>query len=89
MTFETIESMLVGYALVSIQEQTLDLQQDALEKIGCTKIFTDVIGGAKAERNGLEEALEYVREEDTLVVWCLDRLESVSDSSSSRWYNEG
>lgn len=74
MTFETIESMLVGYARVSTQEQTLDLQKDALEKIGCRKIFTDVISGAKAERKGLDEALSYVRVGDTLVVWRLDRL---------------
>jgi DNA invertase Pin-like site-specific DNA recombinase len=66
--------MLVGYARVSTQEQTLDLQKDALEKIGCTKIFTDVISGAKEERKGLDEALSYVREGDTLVVWRLDRL---------------
>src|SRR5436189_906054 len=74
MTFETIRTMLVGYARVSTQEQTLDLQKDALEKIGCSKIFTDVISGAKAERKGLDEALSYVREGDTLVVWRLDRL---------------
>src|SRR5436305_5092149 len=66
--------MLIGYARVSTQDQTLSLQKDALEKIGCTKIFTDVISGAKAERKGLEEALHYVREGDTLVVWRLDRL---------------
>jgi DNA invertase Pin-like site-specific DNA recombinase len=74
MTFETIRTMLIGYARVSTQEQTLDLQKDALEKIRCIKIFSDVISGAKAERTGLHEALEYVREGDTLVVWRLDRL---------------
>ncbi len=36
-----------------------------LEKIGCSKIFTDTISGAKTERKGLEEALAYVREGDT------------------------
>jgi DNA invertase Pin-like site-specific DNA recombinase len=66
--------MLVGYARVSTQDQTLDLQKDALEKIGCSKIYTDTASGAKAERVGLEEALEYVREGDILVVWRLDRL---------------
>jgi DNA invertase Pin-like site-specific DNA recombinase len=40
----------------------------------CIKIFTDIISGAKAERKGLEEAKNYVREGDTLVVWKLDRL---------------
>ena len=66
--------MFVGYARVSTQDQTLDLQKDALEKIGCTRIFTDTASGAKAERKGLEEALNYVREGDILVVWRLDRL---------------
>src|SRR5438046_1701739 len=66
--------MYVGYARVSTQDQTLDLQKDALEKIGCSKIFTDTASGAKEERKGLDEALAYVREGDTLVVWRLDRL---------------
>ncbi len=66
--------MLIGYARVSTHEQTLNLQQDALEKIGCNKIFTDTASGAKTERKGLLEAIVYVREGDTLVVWRLDRL---------------
>jgi DNA invertase Pin-like site-specific DNA recombinase len=66
--------MLIGYARVSTQDQTLNLQKDALEKLGCNKIFTDTASGAKAERTGLNEALEYVREGDTLVLWRLDRL---------------
>src|SRR5438874_12226421 len=66
--------MLIGYARVSTTDQTLDLQKDALKKIGCSKIFTDTISGATTERKGLEGALSYVREGDTLVVWRLDRL---------------
>jgi len=66
--------MLVGYARVSTTEQNLDLQLDALKKDGCSKIFTDTIGGAKTERKGLDEAYTYVRAGDTLVVWRLDRL---------------
>jgi DNA invertase Pin-like site-specific DNA recombinase len=66
--------MLIGYARVSTQDQTLNLQKDALEKIGCNKIFTDTASGAKTERRGLNEALDYVRQGDTLVVWRLDRL---------------
>jgi DNA invertase Pin-like site-specific DNA recombinase len=66
--------MLIGYARVSTNEQTLHLQQDALHKAECDKIFTDTASGAKAERKGLEEALNYVRKGDTLVVWRLDRL---------------
>jgi DNA invertase Pin-like site-specific DNA recombinase len=66
--------MLIGYARVSTHEQTLNLQQDALQKAECSKIFTDTASGTKAERIGLEEALNYVRKGDTLVVWRLDRL---------------
>src|SRR3954469_11801729 len=66
--------MLVGYARVSTADQNLDLQQDALRKAGCEKLFTDVASGAKDERTGLAEALAFLRPGDTLVVWKLDRL---------------
>jgi DNA invertase Pin-like site-specific DNA recombinase len=66
--------MLIGYARLSTHEQTLTLQQDALQKAECSKIFTDTASGAQIERKGLEEALTYVRKGDTLVVWRLDRL---------------
>jgi DNA invertase Pin-like site-specific DNA recombinase len=65
---------LIGYARVSTTEQHLHLQQDALVQSGCLKIFTDTISGAKLERKGLTEALNYIRKGDTLVVWRLDRL---------------
>jgi len=70
----SFHTTLIGYARVSTQDQTLNLQKDALENIGCSKIFTDTASGAATERKGLAEALEYVREGDSLVVWKLDRL---------------
>jgi DNA invertase Pin-like site-specific DNA recombinase len=66
--------MKVGYARVSTPDQKLDLQIDALKADGCDPIFTDTSTGAKKERPGLNEALRYLRPEDTLVVWKLDRL---------------
>lgn len=66
--------MLVGYARVSTQDQNLDLQKDALLKAGCEKLFLDKASGALKERPGLHEALSFLREGDTLVVWKLDRL---------------
>ena len=66
--------MLVGYARVSTAEQSLALQQDALDKAGCGRTFSDVVSGAVEERAGLAAALDYVRAGDTLVVWRLDRL---------------
>jgi DNA invertase Pin-like site-specific DNA recombinase len=65
---------LIGYARVSTNEQHLHLQQDALNAAGCLKIYTDTISGTKSVRKGLAEALEYIRNGDTLVVWRLDRL---------------
>lgn len=66
--------MLIGYARVSTFEQTLTLQQDALTRGGCDRIFTDTASGARADRPGLAKALDFVRTGDTLVVWKLDRL---------------
>lgn len=37
-------------------------------------IFPDEVSGAKSDRPGLNGAVEYLREKDTLVVWRLDRL---------------
>jgi DNA invertase Pin-like site-specific DNA recombinase len=66
--------MLIGYARVSTQDQTLHLQQDALNQAGCDQIYTDTASGSAAERTGLEQALSHLRKGDTLVVWRLDRL---------------
>ena len=66
--------MLVGYARVSSADQSCNLQNDALLKAGCERIFSDVASGAKIERKGLLEAINYMREGDTIVVWRLDRL---------------
>ena len=45
-----------------------------MSQTGCERVFEDKLGGAKAERPGLREALKYARSGDTLVVWRLDRL---------------
>src|SRR5689334_14578886 len=66
--------MLIGYARISTHDQELHLQQDALEKAGCDRIFTDTASGVSQERTGLAQAISHCREGDTLVVWRLDRL---------------
>ena len=66
--------MNVGYARVSTKEQHIHMQEDALKSAGCEEIYIDVASGAKSQRPGLDKALAYVREGDTLVVWKLDRL---------------
>ncbi len=66
--------MQIGYARVSKYDQNLELQIEALKKAGCEKIFSDKSSGAKMERQGLAEACSYLRKDDILVVWKLDRL---------------
>ena len=53
--------MLIGYARASTQDQTLDLQTDALKQAGCEKLFTDTTSGAKSDRPGLQEAMNHMR----------------------------
>jgi DNA invertase Pin-like site-specific DNA recombinase len=66
--------MYIGYARVFTHDQHLDLQQDALKQVGCKKIIVDRVSGTVAERPGLRQIKDLVREGDTLVVWRLDRL---------------
>ena len=65
--------MLLGYARVSTQDQSLNLQRDALKKAGCKKIFSDVASGSRSERPGFTKATTFARRGDTIVVWRLDR----------------
>ena len=67
--------MLIGYARVSTEDQNLDLQRDALTRVGCHKIFEEKQSGrAGTRRPALEAALSYLRPENQLVVWKIDRL---------------
>ena len=67
--------MRIGYARVSTDDQSLDLQLDALRKAGCSKIYRDHgISGCKTDRPALAEALCSLAPGDTLVCWRLDRL---------------
>lgn len=64
----------IGYARVSIDDQHLDLQRDALQRAGCCVIYEEMTSGKNAARPELEQCSKALRAEDTLVVWRLDRL---------------
>jgi DNA invertase Pin-like site-specific DNA recombinase len=66
--------VLIGYARVSTEDQSLDVQLDALRQAGCERVFTDKAPAARAHRPGLGEVRSQLREGDILVVWKLDRL---------------
>ena len=64
----------IGYVRVSRDDQKADLQRDALERAGCTKIFEDLgVSGSKASRPGLDAALSFARDGDVFACWRLDR----------------
>lgn len=70
-----MSGMKIGYARVSTDEQSLDLQRDALAAAGCERVFEDQgVSGVAAKRPGLDQALAAVGSGDVLVVWRLDRL---------------
>lgn len=66
--------MLIGYCLVSTNDQHLHRQEDALKSADCDEVYTDIASGVKTECFGLEQAFLRLRKDDTLVVWKLDRL---------------
>ena len=63
-----------GYARISTEDQSLNLQIDALRAAGCERIFQDRVSGKSRRRAGLEAALAATNANDQLVVWRLDRL---------------
>lgn len=70
--------MLIGYMRVSSENerQNTDLQYDALIKAGIDprNIYQDKASGAKSQRVGLRNALDFMQNGDCLIVWKLDRL---------------
>ncbi|RYE52399.1 MAG: recombinase family protein [Rhizobiaceae bacterium] len=73
--------MIVGYARVSSEGQSLDIQIAALEDAGCEKVFAEKRSGTSTnDRIALADAIAWCREGDTLMVTRLDRLaRSVGD----------
>jgi len=76
--------MKIGYARVSTIGQSLEVQLEALHKEGCEKVFEEKASGKSADnREQLQQALEFVRAGDVLVITKLDRLaRSMADLSS-------
>jgi|LAHS01.1.fsa_nt_gb DNA invertase Pin-like site-specific DNA recombinase len=66
--------MLIGYARVSTEDQTLSVQVKNLREAGCTVIFKEKISGAIRKRPELQKLLKKVKKGDILVVHRLDRL---------------
>jgi DNA invertase Pin-like site-specific DNA recombinase len=66
--------MIVGYARVSTDGQTLDAQQSELHKAGVERVYSEKISGAISDRPALAKAIGGLGKGDTLIVTKLDRL---------------
>jgi DNA invertase Pin-like site-specific DNA recombinase len=67
---------LFGYARVSTNQQSLDIQIKALKEagVGVSRIFTDKASGSRTNREGLDMLRVKVEEGDMILVKKLDRL---------------
>ncbi|MBP7277526.1 MAG: recombinase family protein [Succinivibrio sp.] len=75
--------MLIGYARVSTQDQKYSLEDQVaeLKAAGCERVYQEEVSSVDSQRLELENALDYIREGDILVVKKLDRLaRSVADT---------
>jgi DNA invertase Pin-like site-specific DNA recombinase len=66
--------MIIGYARVSTEDQSLDGQLDALKAAGAEKIFADKITGTARSRPELDRLLDQLRQGDVITVTKYDRL---------------
>lgn len=67
--------MLIGYARVSSTGQSLDVQIEQLQGAGCEKLFSEKRSGTTVtDRQALQDAIEFAREGDTILVTRLDRV---------------
>ena len=66
--------MIIGYARVSTDGQTLDAQRATLAQAGAHQVFAEKISGAVTERKALARAIAALSAGDILLVTRLDRL---------------
>ena len=66
--------MKFGYARVSKNDQSLDVQIQKLKSAGCDEIFMEKVSGAKDDRTELNRLMEKLRKGDIVCVVRLDRL---------------
>jgi DNA invertase Pin-like site-specific DNA recombinase len=66
--------MIIGYARVSTDGQTLNAQQAPLREAGCEKVFAEKVSGAKTDRAAPAKTIAALTAGDTVVVCKLDRL---------------
>ena len=64
----------IGYIRCSSESQNTARQDEQLAGLDLDKIFTDKLSGKTLNRPALTQLLEYVREDDLVIVTSMDRL---------------
>jgi DNA invertase Pin-like site-specific DNA recombinase len=59
--------MIVGYARVSTDGQTLDAQEAALKAAGAERVFAEKVSGAQTDRKQLTKAIAALSPGDVLL----------------------
>jgi DNA invertase Pin-like site-specific DNA recombinase len=67
-------AMKIGYIRVSKDTQATILQEDAMKREECKRIFADKMTGKRFDRPEYLRMLDLARPGDVIVVWRLDRL---------------
>jgi len=73
--------MKIGYIRVSRDKQTTALQEDAMNKEHCERVFTDKMSGKRFDRPEFLKMLEIARTGDVIVVWRLDRRGEIAQAA--------
>nr|WP_240313965.1 recombinase family protein [Candidatus Fukatsuia symbiotica] len=60
--------------MITLHGACYSFRRGLMKQAGCTQIVEEIASGAKTARPVLDEIMRNLREEDTLVVWKLDRL---------------
>lgn len=71
---DSAKGMTVGYIRVSSIGQNTDRQMEGFKTLDLDKVFTDKVSGATTDRPELKACLEYLRENDILYIYSMDRL---------------
>ncbi len=66
--------MILGYARVSTEGQSLEAQLNALEAAGVEKVFSEKVSGSKRARPELDKLVGELRAGDVVIVTKYDRL---------------
>lgn len=65
--------MKIGYVRVSTKEQNTARQEEIMKALGVDKVYIDRMSGKNTDRPQLKEMMDFVREDDSVIVESISR----------------